>query len=215
MDLEERTMHHAGGSRNFNPIHWTILTTAGLAGGLAAGAAAGIPLGRLLNAMAAIAVMTVVIGAVLGAFQAAGLRRLLAKPAWWIAATVAGVAAGLALGVMLVQEIGIRLTGSPLQIAQLGTAMRALSFVAVGLVAGTVLGAAQWLVLRAQRQDVKQWVVVCGAALAIAFCVASLLVDASGMRYASGIGRFSFLLLAGGLFGALTSLPLRRVAPSR
>ena len=193
----------------FNAAHWTMLTTSGLAGGLAAGALVGIPLGRLLNAMVVIAVMTGVIGGVLGSFQAAGLRQLLAKPSWWIAATIVGVATGLALGVVVVQEIGKLVTGAPLLVAQLGTAMRAVSFVAVGLIAGTILGAAQWFVLRAQRSTVKHWIVVCGAALAVAFCLASLLVDFTGMRYASGIGRFSFLILAGILFGALTSWPLR------
>lgn len=200
-------MPQTDGFRTFNAARWTILTAAGLAGGLTAGTLVGIPLGRLLDAMIAIAVMIGVIGAVLGAFQAAGLRMVVARPSWWIAATIVGVAAGLALGVVLVQEIGILLTGIPLRIAQLSTAMRAASFVTVGLVAGTVLGVAQWIVLRAQRSTVRHWVVVCGAALAVAFCLASLLVDASGLRYASGIGRFAFLIISGILFGAMTSWP--------
>lgn len=183
----------------FHPTHWIVLTAAGLAGGLAAGAALGtVPL------------VIGVIGVVLGAFQAFGLRRLLPKPLWWIAATMIGVGVGMALGVVLVQEIGILLTGLPLRIAQLSSAARAVSFVTVGLVAGTVVGIAQWMVLRTQRPAIKHWIVVCAAALAVAFCLASLFVDVAGIRYASGIGRFSFLLFAGLLFGSLTSWPLRR-----
>jgi len=205
-------MHEAAGSRAFNATHWIILTTVGLAGGLTAGVLAGIPLGRILNAMIVTALVTCVIGGVLGAFQAAGLRRLLSKPSWWIAATIVGGGIGLALGVITVEEIGTLLTGTPPRVAKLGTAMRAVSFVTIGVVAGTVLGLAQWGVLRAQRSTVKHWIVACGAALGAAFCLASLLVDVSGVAYASGPGRISFVILSGLMFGALTCWPLRRSA---
>ena len=199
-------------SRTFNSTRWTLLTAAGLAAGLTAGVLAGIPLGRILNAMIVTGVVTCVVGAVLGAFQAAGLRGLIARPLWWVAATMMGVGIGLVLGVVAVEEAGKFITGVPPRVAHLGTAMRALSFVTVGLIAGSVLGVAQWVVLRAQRPDVRHWVLVCGAALAAAFCAASLLIDVAGIQFASAVGRISFVVLSGILFGGLTSWPLRSAA---
>jgi len=188
---------------------WTLLTTLGLAGGLVAGPLLGNPVGRLLNAAIGTALIACIIGGVLGVFQAAGLRRLLAKPGWWIAASVAGAAVGLALGIAVVQEGGALLTGTHPRIAQLGTGMRAVSFVTIGLIAGTVLGLAQWMVLRTQRAAVRHWIFASAVALGAAFSLASLIVDLSGVRYASGLGLFSFLMLSGAIFGSLTSWPLR------
>jgi hypothetical protein len=175
---------------------WTLLTAAGLSIGLTAGVLAGVPLGQLLNAMLATALVVCIAGAILGGFQSFGLRT---KRAWWIAATTAGTAIGLALGVVAVEEVGRLITGTPQRVALLSPSMRALSFVAVGAIAGTTLGFAQWLVLR-----IRHWAVVCGAALAVAFCVASLLLDNTAP------GRIAFVVIAGLMFGAMTSWPLRR-----
>jgi len=205
-------MHQSESPRVFNAGNWTALTTLGLAGGLIAGLLVGMPLGRLVNAMIVTALVTCIVGGVLGTFQAAGLRRLLSKPLWWIAATIVGLGIGLALGVVLVEQTGILITGTRPRIAQLSAAMRAVSFVTVGFIAGTVLGVAQWVVLRAQRSAVRHWVVASGVALAVAFCLASVLVDVAGLRFASGIGVFSFLILSGLMFGGLTSWPLRSAA---
>ena len=177
---------------------WTLLTAAGLSIGLTAGVLAGIPLGQILNAMIVTALVVCIAGAILGGFQAFGLP---AKRARWIAATTAGTAIGLALGVVTVEQVGRFLTGTPPRVALLSTPMRALSFVALGLIAGTTLGLAQWLVLR-----IRHWAVTCGAALAIAFSVASLLLNGSVP------GRIGFVVLAGLMFGAMTSWPLRRDA---
>jgi hypothetical protein len=175
---------------------WTLLTAAGLALGLTAGVLAGIPLGQVLNAMIVTALVVSIAGAILGAFQAFGLP---ARRAWWIAATTAGAAIGLALGVVTVEQVGKFITGTPPRIALLSTSMRALSFVALGLIAGTTLGLAQWLVLR-----IRHWAVICGAALGVAFSVASLLLNGSVP------GRIAFVVVAGLMFGAMTSWPLRR-----
>jgi hypothetical protein len=193
-----------------SPSRWIILTAIGLAGGLAAGTSLSMPLGRLVNVTITVAVAVAVTGAVLGAFQSAGLRRVLTRPWRWIAATTIGTGLGLAAGVILVQEISILLTGTPLRVAQLGPAMRAVSFIALGAIAGTMLGAAQWLVLRSEGSAIRQWILVSAAALAAALCLASLLVDVTGLRYASAAGRFSFIILSGILFGVVTSWPLRR-----
>lgn len=191
---------------------WTSLTTLGLAGGLVAGLVVGIPLGQVLNAMIVTAAVTCLVGAVLGSFQAVGLRRHLRKPFWWILATIGGLGAGLAAAVVTVEQVGILITGNRPHIAQLSTSMRALSFVAVGLVAGTLLGAAQALVIRWQMPQVKNWVPVTAVALGVAFSASSLVVDLSGVRFASAAGVMTFLLLSGATFGVLTSWPLRRAA---
>lgn len=148
---------------------WTTLTTVGLAGGLIAGLLIGMPLGEIVNAMIVTAAVTCTVGGVLGGVQAIGLRRTLRKPLWWIVATIAGIGLGLALGVVIVEQVGILATGSRPNIARIGAAMRALSFVTVGLVAGTILGVAQWLVLRAQAAGVRYWVPASGLGLAMAF----------------------------------------------
>ena len=191
---------------------WISLTTAGLAGGLIAGLLVGAPLGQIANAMIVTAAVTCLVGGVLGGFQAVGLRQLLRKPFWWIVATIIGVGAGLAAGVVLVEQIGILTTGVRPNLARLDTLMRAASFVTVGFVTGTVLGIAQWLVLRKQTLRVRHWVPASGVALAIAFSASSLLVDLSGLRIASATGVITFVLASGAAFGALTSWPLRNAA---
>ena len=174
---------------------WTLLTAAGLSIGLTAGVLAGIPLGQILNAMIVTALVVCIVGAILGAFQAFGLQ---VRRAWWIAATTAGTALGLALGVITVEQIGTLILGTRPRVALLSPSMRAVSFVALGAIAGSTLGFAQWLVLR-----VRHWIVTCGAALAIALSLASLLLDNTAA------GRIAFVVIAGLLFGAMTSWPLR------
>jgi hypothetical protein len=154
--------------------------------------------------------VTGLVGAVLGTFQAISLRRLLPKPLWWILATVLGLGIGLAAAVTVVEQIGILISGERPHIVQLSTPMRALSFVAVGLVAGTLLGAAQSLVFRRQMPRIRNWVPATAVGLAAAFSVSSLAVDVSGLRFASPAGLILFLLLSGIAFGAVTSCPLRR-----
>jgi hypothetical protein len=191
-------------------IQWTALTALGLAGGLIAGLLIGMPLGGLVNAMITTALVTCTVGGVLGSAQAIGLRRTLRKPLWWIAATIAGLGLGLTAGVVLVEQVGILATGVRPNIARLGAAMRAASFITVGLVAGTILGLAQWVVLRAQASGVRHWIVASGAGLALAFAASSLLVDLSGLRIASAAGAATFVLLAGAGYGAATSWPLQK-----
>lgn len=188
---------------------WTLLTTLGLAGGLVAGVLLGMPLGQIANAMVVTAAVTCLVGGVLGSSQAVGLRRRLRNPFWWILATIIGVGFGLAAGVVVVEQVGILTTGSRPNIAQLNTVMRASSFVAVGFIAGTFLGIAQWLVLRIQMPQVKYWVLASGLALAVAFSASSLLVDLAGFRIASASGGVMFVLLSGVTFGIMTSWPLR------
>jgi hypothetical protein len=195
--------------RGIKITEWTSFTTLGLAGGLIAGILVGMPLGQVVNAMIVTAVVTGLVGAVLGTFQAISLRRLLPKPLWWILATIFGLGIGLAAAVAAVEQVGILITGERPHLVQLGAPMRALSFVAVGLVAGTLLGAAQALVFRRQMPRIKHWIPASAIGLAVAFSVSSLAVDLSGLRFASAAGLIVFLLLSGISFGAVTSWPLR------
>ncbi|SRR5712692_5059831 len=193
-------------------VKWTALTTIGLAGGILAGLFLGMPLGQIANAMIVTAAVTCIVGGVLGSLQAIGLRKLLPRPLWWVLATTIGIGIGLAAGVVLVEQVGTFATGTRPNIARLDTIMRATSFVALGLVAGTVLGISQWFVLRMQMRQIKYWVPASGIALAVAFSASSLLVDLSGLRIASAAGAVIFVLASGIAFGALTSWPLRRTA---
>jgi hypothetical protein len=104
---------------------------------------------------------------------------------------------------VMIEQTGIFLTGQRPNVARLSPSVRALSFVLLGLVAGAVLGLAQWYVLR-----VKHWIGNSAIALAVAFAASSLLVDAllGGLR--SGSGAIVFVLASGAMFGALTSWPL-------
>jgi hypothetical protein len=170
------------------------------------------PLGDIVNAMVVTGVVTCFVGGVLGGAQAIGLRRMLPRPLWWILATTVGIGVGLAAGIVLVEQVGILSTGNRPSIARLTPGLRAASFVAIGLVAGTILGFAQWLVLRIQVPRVRGWVPASGVALALALSAASLLVDLSGLGIASAAGFGAFVLASGVGFGALTSWPLRRAA---
>lgn len=198
--------------RFVKPSVWTSLTAAGLAAGLVAGLLVGMLLGGIVNAMIVTASVTCCVGTVLGAFQALGLRQLLARPFWWILATLIGVGVGLAAAVVTVEQIGIAATGTRPNIARLSTQMRALSFVTVGIVTGAILGVAQALVLRRQIPRVKYWAFTTAAGLAIAFSSSSLLVDLSGLGIASPPGVVTFVLISGLAFGILTSWPLHHAA---
>jgi hypothetical protein len=182
---------------------WTLLTTVGLAGGILTALIVGKPIGKIVGAMLVTAIVTALVGAILGGMQAVWLRRLVARPVWWIAATTGGVGIGLAMGVVAIEQTGILITGQRPNVLHLSTPMRAVSFLALGLMTGLVLGVAQWLVLH-----VRHWVVTSAAGLALAFTTASLLVDASLGGIASPAGLIAFVVISGVLFGAATSLPL-------
>src|SRR5262249_45740280 len=97
-------------------------------------------------------------------------------------------------------------------IARLGPFTRAISLVTLGSLAGTVLGVAQWLVLRSQAPRIRHWVATTAIGLAISFSAASMLLTAAGLRISSGLGAGAFVGISGLLFGAITSRPWQRVA---
>jgi hypothetical protein len=196
-------------TRAVNSARWTMLTAVGLAGGLGADALLGIPLGQVLNAMVVISLMTGVIGGLLGTMQAVGLRRVLARPSRWVATTIAGAMIGLALAVVIVQELGILITGAPLHVAKAGTVTRAVAFLLAGLVAGSVLGVAQW---RAARAKIDGPALDRGLRRSARRRVLPRLAARRRVRHPLRVGRFAFVVLAGITFGALTSRPLRSAA---
>jgi hypothetical protein len=190
-------------------VNWILLTTVGL-GGLAAGLIVGMPLGQLVNAMVTTAAVTCLVGGVLGSVQAVGLRAILRRPLWWVLGTVVGLGVGLAAGVVAVEQLGLLATGVRPNVARWGAVMRAVSFVGLGAIAGSVLGVAQWLVLRAQAPGVKHWVGTTAIGLAVSFCASSLLLDAVRIRIGSALGAAAFVIASGLMFGLATSRPLQR-----
>jgi hypothetical protein len=189
-----------------NTGQWILLTTIGLAGGLLVGLLIGMPLGKIVGAMLITAITTCLVGAVMGSMQAVCLRRLLARPIWWIVATTIGTGVGLALGVVALEQTVILVTGQRPNVAQLSSPARAVSFVVLGFVAGLALGIAQSLVFR-----IRYWIPTSAFALTMAFALSSLLVDASGLRIASVAGLTIFVIASGLSFGTFTSWPLRSI----
>ncbi len=194
----------------FNMTKWTLLTTVGLAGGIVAALLVGKPLDQLVGAMLVTAILTCLVGAVLGGMQAVYLRQILARPIWWVVATIVGVGVGLAVGVVAIEQVGTLIAGHRPNVARLTPALRALSFVAIGLISGTILGFSQWLVLRRQSPKIRRWIPTTALALSLAFSTSSLIVDTFAGGIASPVGVITFVLASGLAFGAFTSGPLRR-----
>lgn len=199
-------------NRHVTAANWTLLTTLGLSGGLVSGLLIGMPLGQIVNAMITTAAVTCLVGGVLGSFQAFALRPILRRPSWWIVVTIVGLGIGLAAGVVLVEQTGILITGFRPNVARLGSLARALSFIGLGIVAGSILGIAQWLVLRKQAPRVKYWIAASAIGMAVAFCASSLLLDVSHVRIGSLPGVVIFVLASSAMLGLATSLPLTRRA---
>ena len=193
-------------------IRWSLLTMAGLAAGVLAALLLGEPLEAVVGMILITPALTCLVGAVLGAGQWLDLRRRVAAAWLWIPATCAGMGLGLALGVVLVEQVGNQITGGQIRFGELGVGTRALSLAVVGLVTGLCAGAAQWLgVLRRHGAPALRWIAVSSAALGIAFPLAGLIVDTLLGGVASPAGVIALVLLAGLLFGAGTARAIARV----
>ena len=193
-------------------IAWTTLTMVGLAGGLAAGLLLGRPIEAVVGMMLVTPIVTGIVGCVLGLSQALYLRSLLEKPMLWVIATCIGLAAGLAGGVVLIEQTGIAILGHRPHLFQISPGVRALSLMVLGLFAGAVLGLAQRFVLRRSRLNVAHWVSLSAIALGGAFGVSSFVVDVMSGGFAKPAGAIAFVLLASGVFGVVSGIPLRRAA---
>lgn len=187
---------------------WILLTTVGLAAGVVAALVLGEPIERVVGMVLVTPVLTLLVGAVLGAAQWLELRRLVeVRPLRWLIGTSVGMGAGLALGVVLVEQVGRVLTGDQIRLLTLGPAARALSFAVVGMVTGLLLGFGQSLAL---RDKLRRWPLACAAALGLGFPVSSLLVDGFLGGLGSPQGVVAFLVTAGVVLGTFTSTGLRR-----
>lgn len=121
-------------------------------------------------------------GAVLGATQWLVLRQRLPLTPWWIAATAAGMAVGLAGGVAL---LGIDTAGATLPLR--------------GLVTGAGIGLAQYLVLRGITPRAFSWAVV----VTLGWAVGWMVTRAAGINLAPNFtvfgstGAWAFQLITG------------------
>ena len=115
-------------------------------------------------------------GAVIGCAQWLVLRQRLSLSPRWIAATAAGMGAGLALSITV-----------------LGTATEGMALPLRGLVTGAAIGSAQWLVLRASTDRAAVWVPV----VALGWTLGWIIMRAAGIDLAPGWYVF-------GAYGALT-----------
>lgn len=190
-------------------VWWTVLTTIGLVAGVSAALVLGEPIERVVGMILVTPVLTALVGATLGAAQWLRLRGVLAvSPLRWVVGTCLGLGAGLAGGVVLLEQVGRLLTGDQVRLLALDPLTRAGSFAVLGAVAGLLLGLGQALALR--RRAPRGWAVSSAAALGIGFPLSSLLVDALLGGLASPQGLVVFLAGSGLALGAVTGRSLRR-----
>ena len=126
-------------------LQWSALTVLGIVAGLALALPLGVPIFAVLGAMAGTPVVLGIVGLSLGTAQWPVIRRHISSSAWWVAGSAVGMAVGLTLGVILVEQIGRAVAGGPINFRMLGVPVNALSLGA-GLACGSLLADA--LVLR-------------------------------------------------------------------
>lgn len=121
-------------------------------------------------------------GAVIGLTQWLVLRRHLALTPWWIAATAAGMGAGLALGITL---LGIDTAGNTLPLR--------------GLVTGAGIGIAQFVLLRGSSTRAWVWALVVAGGWAIGWLVTRAAGIDLGQHWSvfGASGALTFQLLTG------------------
>jgi hypothetical protein len=193
-------------------LAWITLTAVGWTVGLGAGLLLGAPIQLVVGMMLVTPAVTCLAGGVLGAGQWLALRRWRGT-GWWIPATAIGLGVGLTIGVTLVEQLGRWLSGGPVNVARLTTAGRVGSFAVIGLVTGTTLGAAQWLVLRHTAQRSGVWIVSTIVAITAGLVGPSLVADTlfGGVTLPSGFG--AFVLLSGCTIGIISGVRLRGILP--
>lgn len=161
----------------------------GLAGLALAGPITGVPQAALGGAAT---------GAVIGAAQWLVLRWRLPLTPWWIAATAAGMAGGLALGVGL-----------------LGTDTAGAALLLRGLVTGAGIGLAQYLVLRGRLPRAPIWPLVVAGGWAVGWVVTRAAgVDLTPHFTVFGAtGAWAFQLLTGLALAWLLRADIAAAAP--
>jgi hypothetical protein len=194
-------------------VQWVALTVLGLVAGLALALPLGVPIFAILGAMAGTPIVLGIVGLSLGTAQWPIIRRHVSSSGWWVLASTLGLAVGLTVGVILVEQIGRAIIGGPINFRMLGVAARAASFGTIGLMAGALLGLAQWLVLRRHAPGCGRWVRInawsLGAGLAGGSLLADLFVAKSG-----SLPSVAILLVIGSAFaGACTAQALAKIFP--
>jgi hypothetical protein len=121
-----------------------------------------------------------VTGAILGAVQWAVLRLRLPMPIWWVVATSAGLAVGLAISTAL---LGTESTGAEL----LGRAA----------ITGLGVGVAQWLVLRRLVPWAAVWIAVIGLGWVLGWFVSGSIGIGPSWSVFGASGALAFQLLTG------------------
>jgi hypothetical protein len=194
-------------------LQWVALTILGIVAGLALALPLGVPIFAVLGAMAGTPVVLGIVGAGLGTAQWPIIRRHVPSSGWWIVASILGMAIGLTVGVVLVEQVGRAVFGGPINFRMLGVAARAASFGTIGLLGGGFLGLAQWLVLRRHASGCKRWITVNAWSLAAGLASGSLLADGLVSRAGSLAGTGIMLVIGSAVAGAFTAKALARIFP--
>jgi hypothetical protein len=192
-------------------LQWMALTVVGIVAGLALALPLGVPIFAVLGAMAGTPIVLGIVGLSLGTAQWPVIRRHISSSMWWVVGSAVGMAAGLTLGVILVEQIGRAVAGGPVNFRMLGIAGRAASFGTIGLIGGAGVGLAQWLVLRRQAARCDQWIHVNALSLGAGLACGSLLADALLLRTGSLASAAVLLVVGSGVAGASTAKALATV----
>jgi len=196
-------------------FQWVGLTVLGLVAGLALALPLGVPIFAVLGAMVGTPVVLSIVGFGVGTAQWPVIRRHVASSGWWIVVSALGMAVGLTVGVILVEQVGRAVLGGQVNFRMLGVAGRAASFGTIGMMAGAALGLAQWLVLRRHAASCKSWIIVNALSLGVGLASGSLLGDVLVAR--PGVASIGIMLAIGStLAGACTANALGKIfSPGR
>jgi hypothetical protein len=195
-------------------LQWAALTMVGLIAGLALALPLGVPIFAVLGAMVGTPVVLSIVGLGLGTAQWPIIRRHMSSSGWWILASVLGMAVGLTVGVILVEQIARATIGGQPNFRTLGVAARAASFGTIGVMAGASLGLSQWLVLRRHVPDCRNWIAVNIWSLGAGLASGSLLADVLGARSGSLASVGILLVIGSGIAGASTAKALTHIFSS-
>ncbi len=196
-------------------LQWIALTVLGIVAGLALALPLGAPIFAVLGAMAGTPIVLGIVGLSLGTAQWPVIRRHISSSLWWVVGSAMGMAVGLTLGVVLVEQLGRALFGGPINFRMLGIAARAASFLTIGLIGGAGVGFAQWLVLRRQASNCSRWVPVNALSLGAGLACGSLLADALMLGTGSLASEAVLLLVGSGFAGASTAKALETIDTGR
>lgn len=192
-------------------VQWVALTVVGIVAGLALALPLGVPIFAVLGAMVGTPIVLGIVGLSLGTAQWPVIRRHISSSMWWVVGSAVGMAAGLTLGVILVEQIGRAAAGGPVNFRMLGIAGRAASFGTIGLIGGAGVGLAQWLVLRRQAARCARWIHVNALSLGAGLACGSLLADALLLRTGSLASAAVLLVVGSGVAGVSTAKALATV----